>query len=52
MNGHNALWKDILPYQLNLIIHSNQGLVLFRKTQTLSRHKNLNKHNNKFFSNI
>ena len=31
--------KDLLLYQLNLMLNSNQGLPLFRQTQTLSRQK-------------
>ena len=31
--------KDLFPHQLNLMLNSDQGLVLFRQTQTLSRHK-------------
>ena len=26
----NALWKDLFPYQLNLMLNSNQGLALFK----------------------
>ena len=40
MNDPNALWKDLVPYQLNLMLNSNQGLVSFRQTLTLSRQKN------------
>ena len=29
MNDPNALYKDLVPYQLNLILNSNEGLVLF-----------------------
>ena len=25
------LWKDIIPYQLNSSLNSNQGMVLYRK---------------------
>ena len=45
MNDLNALWKILLPIMLN----SNQGLALFRQIQTMSRHKNLHKHNSKIF---
>ena len=37
------LEKILSPYKLNLMLNSNQGLALFRQTQTLSRHKNLHK---------
>ena len=29
MNDPNALYKDLVPYQLNLIPNSNEGLALF-----------------------
>ena len=35
MNDHNALWKDLLPYQLNLMLNLNQRLTLYRQTQAL-----------------
>ena len=49
LNTTNALWKNLLLYQLNLIFNSNQGLALFRETQILRspRHSNLQKQNNK-----
>ena len=31
MNDPNALWEDLVPYQLNLMLNSNQGLVSFRQ---------------------
>ena len=49
MNDPNVLWKDLVSYQLNLMLNSNQGLALFRQTQTLIRHKILHKHNNEMF---
>ena len=39
MNNANALWKELVPYQLNLMLNSNQGLASFRQTLTLSRQK-------------
>ena len=33
LNPANAFWKDLKLYWLNLILDSNQGLVLFRQTQ-------------------
>ena len=35
----NALWEDLEPYQLNLMLNSNQGLASSRQTLTLSRQK-------------
>ena len=29
MNDPNALYKDLVPYQLNLIPNSNEGFALF-----------------------
>ena len=52
MNDAIELWGDLLPYQLNLMLNLNQGLALFRQTQTLSRQKHLQKHNNELFQNI
>ena len=49
MNDPNALWKDLVPYQLNLMLNSNEGLGLLTQTQTVSRHKNLHKHDNEIF---
>ena len=49
MNNPDALWKDLLLYRLNLMLHSNQALAFFRRTQILSRHKKLHKQNNEFF---
>ena len=49
MNDPNAFWKDLVHYQLNITLSSNQGLSLFRQTQTLSRHKTLHKHKNETF---
>ena len=51
LNSTNAFWKDLILYRSNLILNSNQGLVLFRQTQILrsTRHKNLRKHNNEDF---
>ena len=39
MNDPNALWKDLVPYQLNLMLNSKQGIASFRQTLTLSRQK-------------
>ena len=39
MNDPNALWKYPIPYQLNLMLNSSQGVALFRETLTLSRQK-------------
>ena len=30
LNPTNVLWKDLMLYQLKLILNSDQGLVLFR----------------------
>ena len=49
MKDPNALWKDILLQQLNLMPNSDQGLALFGQTQILSRHENLQNHNNEMF---
>ena len=51
LHSTNALWKDIMLYQLNLILNSNQGLALFRQNQILrsTRHRNLQNNNNKDF---
>ena len=35
LNPTNALWKDLMLYWSNLILNSNQVLVLFRQTQIL-----------------
>ena len=45
MNDPNAISEDFVPYQLNVILNSNQGLVLFKRNENHSRHKNLRKHN-------
>ena len=39
MNDPNALWKDLFPYQLNLMLNFNQVVASFRQTMTLSRQK-------------
>ena len=39
INDPNALSKNLVPYQLNLMLNSNQGLASFRRTLTLSRQK-------------
>ena len=39
INDPNALWKDLVPYQLNLILNSSQGVASFKQTLTLSRQK-------------
>ena len=31
MNDPNALWKDLVPNQLNLMLNSNQGVASFRQ---------------------
>ena len=51
LNPTHAFWKDLMLYWLNLILNSNQGLVLFRQTQILrsTRHKNLQKQSNEDF---
>ena len=49
MNDTNALCKDHVFYQSNLMLNSKQRLALFRPTQTLSGHKNLHKHNHEIF---
>ena len=41
--------KDLVFYQLNLMLSANQGLPLFRQTQTQKRHKSLQKHNNEMW---
>ena len=30
MNDPSALYKDLVPYQLNLMMNSSQGLALFK----------------------
>ena len=45
LNPTNALWKNLMLYQLNLILNYNQELALFRKKQIL-RSTN-NKHSTK-----
>ena len=35
-NPTHAFWKDLIQYWLNLIINSNEGLVLFRQHRSLS----------------
>ena len=49
MSDTNALCKDHVFYQSNLMLNSKQRLALFRPTQTLSGHKNLHKHNHEIF---
>ena len=49
MNDLNTLWKNLATYKLNLMLNSNQELALFRQIQTLSRHRNLLKHDNYIF---
>ena len=49
MNDPSTLWKDLILYQVNLLLNSNQGLTLFTQTQTLSRRKHLHKHSNEIF---
>ena len=39
INDPNALSKNLVPYQLNLMLNSNQVLASFRRTLTLSRQK-------------
>ena len=39
MNDPNALWKDIVPHQFNLMLNSSQRLASFRQNVTLSRQK-------------
>ena len=39
MNDPNALREDLVPYQLNLMLNSNQGLASLRQTLTLSKQK-------------
>ena len=34
-SSHDALWKDLMLYRLNLNLKSNQGLALFRQNQIL-----------------
>ena len=50
-SSHDALWKDLMLYRLNLNLKSNQGLALFRQNQILrsTRHCNLQKNNNEDF---
>ena len=49
MNDPSSFWKDLVHYQIDLTLLSNQELTLFRQTQTLSRHKTLHKHNYETF---
>ena len=49
MNDPNALYKDLVPYQLNLIPNSNEGLALFETDLDLKQTQNLHKHNNEIF---
>ena len=51
LNPTNVLWKDLMLYQLKLILNSDQGLVLFRQKQILrcTSHNNLQKQNNEDF---
>ena len=48
---NNALWKNLMLYQLNLILNYNQGLALFKQKQMLrsNSHKHLQKRNNEDF---
>ena len=39
MNDPNALRKDLVPYQLTLMLNANEELASFRQTMTLSRQK-------------
>ena len=39
MNDTNASREDLVPYQLNLMLNSNQGVAPFRQTLTLSKQK-------------
>ena len=50
-SSHDALWKDLMLYRLNLNLKSNQSLALFRQNQILrsTRHSNLQKNNNENF---
>ena len=43
LNPTNAPRKDLILYQLNIILNSNQDLPIFRQKQMLrsTRHKNL-----------
>ena len=49
--SHQCSLKDLLPYRLNLILNTNQGLALFRQIQILrsNRRKNFQKQNNEDF---
>ena len=51
LNTTNALRKNLILYQLNLILNYIQGLTLFRQKQILrsASHKNLHKQNNNNF---
>ena len=48
LNPTNALWKNLMLYQYNLILIYNQGLALFRQKQILrsTSYKHLQKHSN------
>ena len=39
MNDPNARREDLVPYQFNLMLNSNQGVASFRQTLTLSKQK-------------
>ena len=47
----NVFWKDLMLYWLNLILNSNQGLVLLRQGQIFrsTKHKILQTQNNEAF---
>ena len=51
LNSTNAIWKNLILHQLNLILNYNQRLALFRLKLTLTStsHKHLQKQNNEDF---
>ena len=51
LNLTDALWKDLMLYQLKFILNSDQSLALFRQKQIFrtTGHKNLQKQNNENF---
>ena len=51
LNPDNALWKNLMLYQVNLILNYILGLALFEQKQILrsNSHKHLQKQNNKDF---
>ena len=44
-NSTNAFWENLMLYFLNLILNSNQGLVLFRQAQIFRSIKLKNRQN-------